>query len=498
MPDATTVRLDEGQWFGHPRGLSTLFFTELWERFSYYGMRALLILYMTAEYINGGFGFDAAKSGAIYALYTSTVYMSSLPGGWIADNLLGHRRSVVVGGILMAIGNFMLATPSLAFFYIGLATIGFGTGLLKPNVSTMVGQLYREGDPRRDSGFSIYYIGINIGAFLAPLVCGFIARQFNWHVAFATAGVGMVLGLIQFVWGGRRLGTAGLHPAPAQGEGEMARRLRNFLIGLGAVATIVAVLIILGSTGRIAITVEGISNAWGVVLGVITVGTFAWIFFAGKWTKVERNRIIVIVILFLCSATFWGAFEQAGSSLNLFARDSTNRMISGWEFPAAWFQSLNALFIVIFAGVFAWLWLWLNKRRKEPSSPGKFAMGLILAGLGLLVMVAASHFSSMGGKVSPLWLVGVYLIHTFGELSVSPVGLSAVTKLAPSRVAGLMMGVWFLALALGNYGGGRMAGLYETLPLTQLFLIVALIPIATAMLLIVFIKPIKGLMGEIN
>jgi POT family proton-dependent oligopeptide transporter len=483
---------------GHPRGLSTLFFTEMWERFSYYGMRALLILYMTARHGEGGLEFDVATAGAIYAVYTASGYMASLPGGWIADNLLGHRKSVVLGGLLIAAGNFMLATPVLVLFYVGLATIAIGTGLLKPNASTMVGMLYEEDDPRRDSGFSIYYMGINIGAFTAPLICSFIGEQINWHLAFVASGVGMILGLIQYVYGSRYLGEAGKHPAPAKDAHEKQRRVRSFVIGIGSIVAIVALLVILAKTGVVNVTVEGVSNAFGVVLALIALFTFTWIFKAGHWTLTERNRLVVIVLLFFCAALFWGAFEQHGSSINLFARDFTNRVIFGWEFPAGYFQSLNALFIVVFAGVFAWLWIWLHRRNNEPSSPGKFAMGLMLVGLGYLIMVAAAVFASGGGRVSPLWLVSAMLLHTFGELSLSPVGLSTVTKLAPARVGGLMMGVWFLAGSIGNYAGGRLAGFYETLPLPKLFLIVAVVPIAAGLLLFLFVKPIKKLMGGVN
>jgi POT family proton-dependent oligopeptide transporter len=424
--------------------------------------------------------------------------MASLPGGWFADNILGHRKSVILGGILISAGNFMLATPSSVLFYVGLATIALGTGLLKPNASTMVGMLYKEDDPRRDSGFSVYYMGINIGAFSAPLICSFIGEQINWHLAFVASGVGMIFGLIQFMYGTKYLGEAGRHPSPAKDEADRRGRMRNFIIGVGSVIAAVAVIAVLKNTGIIAVTAEGVSNIFGIVLAAIAAVTFIWIFKAGHWTPVERNRLLVIVLLFFCAALFWGAFEQHGSSINLFARDFTNRVIFGWEFPAGYFQSLNALFIVVFAGVFAWLWLWLNKRNREPSSPSKFAIGMVLVGVGYLIMVVAAIFTGGEARVSPMWLVSAMLLHTFGELSLSPVGLSTVTKLAPARVGGLMMGVWFLAGSVGNYMGGRLAGFYDTLPLPQLFLIVALVPIGFGLLLFVFVKPIKRLMGGVN
>ena len=439
-----------------------------------------------------------AKAGAIYAVYTASGYMASLPGGWFADNILGHRKSVILGGILISAGNFMLAAPGMLMFYVGLATIALGTGLLKPNASTMVGMLYKTDDPRRDSGFSVYYMGINIGAFSAPLICSFIGEQVNWHLAFVASGVGMILGLIQFVYGSKYLGEAGKHPAPARDEAERLGRIRNFIVGVGSVVAALVLIVILKKTGIIAITAEGVSNVFGIVLALIAAVTFIWIFKAGHWTPVERNRLLVILLLFFCAALFWGAFEQHGSSINLFARDFTNRNILGWEFPAGYFQSLNALFIVVFAGVFAWLWLWLNKRGREPSSPGKFAIGMVFVGVGYLIMVAAAMSSGGVTRVSSMWLVSAMLLHTFGELSLSPVGLSTVTKLAPARVGGLMMGVWFLAGSVGNYMGGRLAGFYDTLPLPQLFLIVALVPIGAGLILAFFTKPIKKLMGGVS
>jgi POT family proton-dependent oligopeptide transporter len=295
MPHTGIIADSDKQWMGHPRGLSTLFFTEMWERFSYYGMRALLILYMTAESLDGGLGFAVITAGAVYALYTSSVYLASLPGGWIADNLMGHRRAVVLGGTLISAGNFMLAAPGSVPFYIGLATIAFGTGLLKPNVSTMVGQLYSADDPRRDSGFSIYYMGINIGAFVAPLICSLIGEKFNWHLAFAVAGIGMIFGLIQFLYGTKFLGDTGKEPAPVKDEADKQQRVRNFVLGIGTVAFIIAAIFVFKATGLLNITIEGVSNGFGVVLAIIAVVTFAWIFKVGHWTPVERNKIIVYV-----------------------------------------------------------------------------------------------------------------------------------------------------------------------------------------------------------
>src|SRR5712691_11628211 len=390
------------RFFGHPRGLATLFFTEMWERFSYYGMRALLILFMVASAEKGGLGFDVAKSGAIYGLYTAMVYLVSLPGGWIADRILGQRRAVLYGGMVIALGHFSMAVPGLATFYLGLALIVVGTGLLKPNISTMVGQLYGPNDHRRDAGFSIFYMGINIGAFLSPLACGYVGETINWHWGFGLAGIGMTLGLIQYTLGGKYLGEAGLYPAPSpMGIGVEKRRLA---IGLGCIATAAAigVLALLSVSGVVVVTAEGIANIVGVLLIVLSLGVFTWLLRAGDWTAVEKKRSIVIIVLFLASALFWSAFEQAGSTLNLFAERSTDKVILGYAYPASWFQSVNSLFIITLAPVIAWFWMRLGS--KDPSSPAKFSWGLIFVGLGFVVMAVAAVRASGGAQVSSIWL----------------------------------------------------------------------------------------------
>lgn len=483
-------------FFGHPWGLSTLFFTEMWERFSYYGMRALLILFMTASVADGGLGWGVAKAGAIYGLYTSLVYLSNLPGGWIADRIMGHRRSVLVGGIVIAAGHFTIAVPGVATFYVGLLLIILGTGLLKPNISTMVGHLYEEGDERRDSGFTIFYMGINIGAFVAPLVTAFLGERIDWHYGFGAAGVGMVLGLIQYVWGGKFLGDAGREPtAPAEEQDAARFQLRWSLAG---VAVVGAILTAMHMAGVIELTAVKVSNAFGVILPLIVVGFFAWLFLGGDWTETERKRLWAIVVLFLAASLFWSAFEQAGSTLNIFAEEHTARGLMGFELPAGWFQSLNPMYIILLAPVFSWLWLWLADRNREPSSPAKFSLGLVLLGAGFLVLFVGAASSAAGGGASPMWLVVTYFLHTTGELCLSPVGLSAMTKLAPARVAGLMMGVWFMATAVGNFIGGRVAGLLETLPPAQLFLAVAGITVTAGLLMAIAVKWIRGLMSGIH
>jgi POT family proton-dependent oligopeptide transporter len=483
-------------FFGHPRGLATLFFTEMWERFSYYGMRALLILFMTEKVTQGGLELDAVQAGAIYALYTSLVYLLGLPGGWIADRFLGQRRAVLIGGITIAIGQFTLAVPNNVTFFVGLGVIIIGTGLLKPNVSAIVGQIYAVDDERRDAGFSIFYMGINIGAFAAPLICGYLGEEIDWHLGFAVAGVGMTLGLIQYVFGGKYLGEAGLHPVKPANEQEAASQRLRLVLALVAAGLLAVAGVVLHTTGIVTLTIVGLADSFGVLLLVLTVVFFAWLLLGSDWDPVERKRLIAIMVLFLAASFFWAGYEQAGSSFNLFAKDFTNRMIGAFEYPASWFQQVPALFVILQAPIFAWLWIRMGKR--QPSSPTKFALGLIFVALGFAVMVIAATLSSSGVKVGPQWLLATYFLHVIGEMCLSPVGLSTVTKLAPSKVTGLMMGVWFLAAAVGNYLGGRAAGFYGSIPESQLFGTVAVIIAVGGLILLALVKPIRKLMGGVH
>jgi POT family proton-dependent oligopeptide transporter len=487
--DAANARWDRS-FFGHPRGLSTLFFTEMWERFSYYGMRALLILFMTATVANGGLGFPVSKAGAIYGLYTAMVFLLSVPGGWLADRITGQRRAVLWGGVIIALGHFSMAIPSLTTFYIGLALIVLGTGLLKPNISTMVGALYTEKDVRRDAGFSIFYMGINIGAMISPLICGYLGENIDWHYGFGAAGVGMTLGIIQYVLGGKYLGNAGLDRT---GTAADFRLMRNVLIGSLIVAAVAAALIF---TGILSFSAEALSDAFGLILAGIVVIIFVWLLTAKGFTPTERRHFWAILVLFLASALFWSAFEQAGSTLNLFAERNTN--LHAWDariwglFRASYFQALNSVFIIALAPVFAWLWVRLA--RNEPSTTSKFSWGLVFVGLGFAILIPVAGSTN----ASPWWLTLTYLLHTIGELCLSPVGLSAMTKLAPARIAGLMMGVWFLSLSVGDFIGGRLASVYESFPLPELFGIVAAFCIVIGALLVFLIRPMKTLMGGVN
>ncbi len=488
-------------WMGHPVSLSTLFFTELWERFSYYGMRALLVLFMVDEIQKGGMGLDDEMATSIYGLYTAFVYLACLPGGWIADRLLGARKAVWIGGLIIASGHFALAIPNQSAFFIGLLLVIIGTGFLKPNVSAMVGQLYPEGGARRDAGFTLFYMGINMGAFLGPLVCSYLGENVNWHMGFGAAGVGMLLGVIQYWVTGHRLGETGLlatHAHDSNKTGTGIDKAWYPVIVFFAVLTIVVALIFAGVLKVNALSLA--QNTTYIIVG-LAVAFFAYVFTFGKLNATEFKQTIVIVVLFIASAVFWSGFEQAGSSLNLFAERHTDRLAFGFEIPAGWFQSLNPFYIVAFAPVFASLWVRLAKKQLDPSMPAKFAIGLFLLGLGFLVMVGAAKWVTAGNQAAPYWLILTYLLQTMGELCVSPVGLSSVTKLAPKRYVGQMMGIWFLATSLGNLIAGLMAGRFNPEAINEmpdLFMQIVLTAIGASVLLILFTKPIKKLMVKVE
>ncbi|NKB88273.1 MAG: MFS transporter [Acidobacteria bacterium] len=473
----------------------TLFFTEMWERFSYYGMRALLILYLTADTASGGLGFTVQTSALIYGIYTFGVYATGIPGGWIADRILGQFRAVLYGGVLITAGHFAMALPGIPAFFAGLGLIIVGTGLLKTNVSTMVGSLYEDGDPRRDGGFSIFYMGINLGAFLAPLVVGTVGQTYGWHYGFGLAGIGMALGLVQYMAGKAKL-QAAIERIEARQQAAPAgdASFKPIALGVGG-----------GVLGYLASTVSGADIAMQIMVSMVGlfIGGLAGYLSDQTFTGDEWKRIRAILVLFVFSTLFWAAFEQAGSSLNLFADRVTSLSLMGFAFPSTWFQSLNALFIMMFAPVFAGLWVWLAGRKSEPSSPAKFVFGLVFVGLGFLLLVPPSLASAYDGSaatndVSPMWLVGVYLLHTVGELCLSPVGLSTVTKLAPQSIVGSMMGVWFLSVAIGNFLGGWIAGFFESLQLSQLFGAVAGTTIVAGVILVFLVPSIRRMMVGVH
>ena len=605
-------------FFGHPRGLATLFFTELWERFSYYGLRALLVLFMTAPAgaaaTNPGLGFGTEKATAVYGLYTAFVYLLALPGGWVADNIWGQRRSVFVGGCIIAAGHFSLAMPAfglpdVSFFYLGLFLIVVGTGLLKPNISTMVGDLYPEGGARRDAGFSVFYMGINFGAILGPTLCGWLAENYSWHWGFSLAGFGMLVGLISYKLGAPNLGEAGL--LDADDEEAVQQKSRTFYLLTALVTALIVAFGFLATSGVISITLTQVAEAVGIGIILVTLLFFAYLTleWAGVGTmtaffvvaslvtnqfvdgaalasqigvgatvvffvlvsiarlaapqydvSLKRRRYLVIYWLFLLSALFWSGFEQAGSSLNLFARDLTARdfgpfalsqtsalvaalvliglpaayigyrmfrrenlwwvgragvsllgalvvgflgylayqIAGGWTMPASMLQNINPTFIVLLAPVFGSFWTWLANRNANPSIPVKFGLGLLGLAAGFFVIAWGASQATAENPVGAHWLVVTYFLHTCGELALSPVGLSSMTKLAPENRVGQMMGVWFVSTALGNLFAGLIAGQLETLDPSGLFTTVALIIGGGGLVAMLAAPPVKRLMGDIE
>lgn len=436
------------QVFGQPRGLVTLFMTEMWERFTYYGMRAILVLFMTAAIADGGLGLDDRTANAVYGLYIAATYLLSLLGGWIADRLIGQQRSVFWGGVLIMLGNGSLAAGDTRLFFIGLLIIVLGVGLLKPNISAIVAQLYPEGGSRRDAGFSIFYMGINVGATLGSILVPIVAKEFGWSAGFALPAIGMIFGLVQFQVTKHYLGNSGVVPL---GKPATWWPVNIFLVIVAVIAAMA-----LGGAFELNPVVISVWANW-LMIG-LAAAYFAYLLFFAGLDLDERKRVIVMIALFTACAIFWAGFEQTGASLNLFAERHTDRDMFGWEMPAGVLQAVNPAFIIIFAPVFAAIWVTLGKRNLDPSAPAKFALGLMLMGVGFLVMFLAARYVVAGEQVLPTWLMLTYLFHTFGELCLSPVGLSSMTKLAPARFVGQVMGVWFLATAVGNNLAGQFAG----------------------------------------
>ena len=478
----------------HPRGLYTLFFTEMWERLGYYGMRALLVLFMSAAVVKGGLGLDDKTAAAIYGLFTCAVYLGALPGGWVADRLLGSQRAVLVGGIIIAAGYFTLAVPRVDTFYLGLILVVLGTGMLKPNVSAIVGQLYPEGGARRDAGFTLFYMGINLGATIGPLICSYLGEKINWRLGFAVAGVGMVLGLVQFQLTRRHLGEAGRRPVWRK-----TGTARDW--GIVTVAgVVIATLYLLDLSGVLHLNPHRLASYTAYFIIAIAVVYFAVMFLFADLNDTEKKRLGVVVVLFIASAIFWAGFEQAGSSLNIFADRFTQRVISlgkPFEIPAGWLQMANPIFVITLAPVVAAAWLALARRGRNIPLPAKFAIGLLLLAVGFLVMAGAAVLVASGNKVLPTWLIATYLFHSLGELCISPVGLSSVTKLAPQRLVGQMMGLWFLATSLGNLIAGLAAGRLtseDPAQMPKLFLVMVGAATLVGLVLLCLTKPIKKLM----
>ncbi len=502
-------------FFGHPAGLSTLFFTEMWERFSFYGMRAILFLYMTKTTAEGGLGWSEEFAGPVYGLYAASVYFLPLIGGWLADRFIGAKRATFIGGVIIMLGHFALAVPTIQFFYLGLVLVAVGTGFLKSNISAMVGDLYGKTDARRDAGFSIFYMGINIGAFLSPLVCGFLAQSdrfknfiagfgfdtnSSWHFGFAAAGVGMFFGLVQYVLGKRKIAAVGLPPNEnprLANEPQTANFSPKYLTQMGilivlATAIVIVSAFIYDATTAITVVLTPVVVAAGLVAVILTG-------MQDKLSIEDWKRIGVIIILFTFSTLFWMGFEQASTSLNSFADKLTVTKFAGYDFPSSWLQSVEPFLLVIFAPVLAFVWFKLDK--KQPSDSIKFAIGLFFGGLGFVVVAYAANLlgsnpdGSIQTKVTFWWLVLVYFCHTIGELCLSPVGLSSMTKLAPAKMVSLMLGVWFLSISLGNYIAGQIAGEFvaNSAVLTGVFSKVAMFMIGAGVVLAILSPFVKRL-----
>jgi POT family proton-dependent oligopeptide transporter len=451
-------------FLGHPVGLATLFFVEMWERMSFYGMRALLILFLVDQVAHHGMGLDDRTAASIYGLYVGAAYIACLPGGWIGDRVLGAQRAVLFGGIVITLGHLLLGfAPSNNVFFFGLVIIVLGTGLLKTNASAIVAELYPEGGARRDAGFTIYYIGVNVGATIGPLITGWLALSYGWSAGFMAAAVGMTAGVVQYLWSRSALGEAGLRPTahdsdtPVLGSALPSGARRWLMIS----AALLIALVVLFWTGIVhvpASTLEVISTRGVVVIAVLY---FLYLLFGAGLRRAEQLRVLVVVVLFVASVLFWAGYEQTGSSLNLFAERSTDRHLWNFVVPAEWFQSLNPVYIIIFGSAFSALWIALARRNLDPSMGLKFIFGLVGVAAGFAVMAAASRLVVGGQRVGMGWLSATYLLHTWGELCLSPVGLSAVTKLVPARFCGQSLGIFFVSLSLGNLLAGRIAGDFD-------------------------------------
>ena len=446
--------LDKG-FLGHPIGLRTLFLTEMWERMSYYGMRALLVLYMTGTVtnFNPGLGWTQMESQAIYGIYVGMVYFMVVPGGWIADNILGHQKAVLYGAMIIALGHFTLAIPIQQTFFLGLIFVVLGTGLLKGNISTIVGKLYKEDDGRRESGYTIFYMAINIGSTLGFLVCSYLGEKIGWHWGFGAAGIGMSFGVLQFIYSKKLLGVAGVNPNPMED-----RRRAKLVLGTKISLGVMFVVIASGLLGFYSIEPRGFAENFSYFLTVVAGLYFLYLFFFAGLTSAEKRNLILLGLLFVGAAAFWSGFDQSASSLSIFARDYTDLSVSGYIIPVGWLQFANPIFVVIFAPIFAGIWTHLGRINLNPALPIKFAFGLMLMAVSFVIMLFAVELAMETAPVGMRWLILTYLLQTWGELTLSPIGLAAFSRYSPKKYIGQMFGLWFLASAIGGVLAGLLGG----------------------------------------
>jgi POT family proton-dependent oligopeptide transporter len=476
-------------FFGHPIGLRTLFLTEMWERMSYYGMRALLVLYMTGAVtgFNPGLGWSQVESQAIYGIYSGMVYFMVVPGGWIADNILGHQKAVLIGALIIALGHFTLAIPIEQTFFLGLIFVVLGTGLLKGNISTIVGQLYDGQDDRRDSGYTIFYMSINIGSTLGFLICSYLGEKIGWHWGFGAAGIGMTFGVIQYIKHRHLLGDAGMHPNEMPDK--KRKKFTNYLK-----ASLVAMFLVIGAGlfGFIVIDPRFFAEQFAYFLTIVAGLYFIYLFLFAGLNASERKNLILLFLLFIGAAAFWSGFDQSAGSLNIFARDYTDLSVAGYKIPVGWLQFANPIIVVLFAPIFAGIWAQLARKNLDPSLPFKFAIGLLFMALSFFVMIIAVNLAIESSPVGMQWLLLTYLFQTWGELALSPIGLSAFSRYGPKRYMGQMFGLWFLASAIGGVlagllGGEALDGGLETISPVFEFMIKYYLVIAAALIALSFV-----------
>ena len=475
----------------HPIGLRTLFLTEMWERMSFYGMRGILVLFMTASLIDGGLAIDAVSASAIYGIYSSSVYLVALLGGWIADRHIGQQNAILYGGLVIMIGHFLLAFTNIETFYLGLIFVVLGTGLLKPNISAIVGGLYEKEQEKKEAGFTIFYMSINIGSVLGFFICGYLGESIGWHYGFGAAGIGMAFGLMQFILTRKNLGEIGIKPSIELPQNKKKKEI----ISLYLLSVIFMAILLMGIFGFLTFDPIPIANALTVIIISIAAIYFLYLFIFGNLNEDERKKIILILVLFFGAAFFWSGFDQAGSSFNIFAKEYTDRIIFGWEYPASWLQVLNPILVVILSPFMAYLWIFLGKRMLDPSLPFKFGIGLILMAIGFIFIAIGANVAMQDGLAGARWLLLTYLFHTIGELTLSPIGLAAISNLSPKRYVGQMMGIWFLASSLGAIIAGLLSGqaTYEGLnSMPSLFNKVAIISSIAGLFLILISKPLNN------